>query len=345
MIKQIIGLLVVLTFVAGMVVIVFFINLHSFAQKGVELPPDGLGYEIKAGATFTAVATDLAKLGVITSARDFKWLARLQKSTGSIKKGEYLFKGNVTPEGILETIVRGRVVQYRMTIPEGYNIYQVADVAEEAGLCTRDQFLKLVTDTELLKSLGIEAETAEGYLFPETYYFPAGQKPTAIVRSMIDTFKRNYSEDDAKRAAELGFTRHQVVTLASIIEKETGEPSERPTISAVFHTRLKTGMMLQTDPTVIYGIKNFNGNITRRDLQTPTPYNTYTKYGLPPGPIANPGKKALQAALYPEDSPYIYFVAKGDGTHYFSKTVGEHNRAVRKYQIDLPRQRRRQQGQ
>ena len=182
--------------------------------------------------------------------------------------------------------------------------------------------------------MGIPGKTVEGYLFPETYFFQKQASAEKIIRAMIGRFKSVFTKEWKNRAQELGFSVHEIVTLASIIEKETGVAKERSIISSVFHNRLEKGIRLASDPTVIYGIENFDGNLTRQDLRTRTPYNTYTNYGLPPGPIANPGKAALEAALYPADTPYLYFVAKPDNTHHFSTTLAEHNRAVRKYQLN-----------
>jgi UPF0755 protein len=181
--------------------------------------------------------------------------------------------------------------------------------------------------------MGIQAESLEGYLFPDTYYFPRNTPIDRIIQTMLDRFNTVFTPAWADRARGIGLSRHQVVTLASIIEKETGAAGERPLIASVFHNRLARGMRLQSDPTVIYGIEDFDGNLTRAHLETPTPYNTYQVAGLPPGPIASPGRAALEAALFPEETDYLYFVARGDGTHQFSTRLDEHNEAVRRYQL------------
>jgi len=181
--------------------------------------------------------------------------------------------------------------------------------------------------------VGLDTDTFEGYLFPDTYYFPKEAGVEKIISTMVERFRAVFVPEWRERAIQLGFTVNQIVTLASIIEKETGTPFERALISSVFHNRLKKKMRLESDPTVIYGIKDFNGNLTRKDLKTVTPYNTYQIRGLPAGPIANPGRASLEAALYPEDTSFIYFVAKKDSTHHFSTNLKDHNRAVRKYQL------------
>ena len=191
----------------------------------------------------------------------------------------------------------------------------------------------MANDPEFIKSLKLDVPNLEGYLYPETYLFTPGIDEAQLLRMLVEQFHNQLDPALLKKAKQLNLNRHQLVTLASIIEKETGLVKEMPLISSVFHNRLRRGIPLQTDPTVIYGIKNFDGNLTRNHLKTPTPYNTYMIKGLPPGPIANPGKAALNAAAEPAKSEYLYFVARGDGSHYFSKTLKEHNGAVRKYQL------------
>jgi UPF0755 protein len=230
-------------------------------------------------------------------------------------------------------------VLYRVTIPEGYNLKQIAQAIETSGLATYDHFLQAATDPEFARKKGIPADTFEGYLFPDTYLFPRNTNPHRIITAMADRFEGIFTPRWETRAQQLGFSVHQIVTLASMIEKETGDPSERPIISSVFHNRLRKKMRLESDPTVIYAIADFNGNLTRKHLQTYTAYNTYKIFGLPPGPIASPGQKALKAALYPADTNFLFFVAKRDGTHHFSTTISGHNKAVRKYQIRRKRKR------
>ncbi len=202
---------------------------------------------------------------------------------------------------------------------------------EAAGLGRADDFLALCRDHSFINSLGLQEDSLEGYLFPETYNFPKGTPLKTIVKSMTDSFFDVWKKYDSP-AKEAGLTRHEAITLASIVEKETGAAQERPLIAGVFHNRLKKGMRLQTDPTVVYGLKDFNGNITRADLAADHPYNTYIIPALPPGPITNPGEAAIAAAVKPAQVSYLYFVAKNDGTHQFSNTLNEHNRAVRQYQ-------------
>lgn len=211
--------------------------------------------------------------------------------------------------------------------------YFVWQALERAGLVSAEAFLQAASDPGLIESLGIEGYPFEGYLFPETYNFPKGVTAEQIIKKMVDHFRSVFTPAWTERAHAMGFTIHQVVTLASIVEKETSKPEERPLIASVFLNRLKRRMRLESDPTVIYGIKDFDGNLTRKDLRTMSPYNTYRIKGLPPGPIANPGRASIEAVLYPSEEPYLYFVSKNDGSHHFSPTLREHNRMVRRYQL------------
>lgn len=289
---------------------------------------------VEPGQSFRAITDRLLDKETIKHPLKFRILAAHQKATTKIKAGEYRISGTMSPNQILQQLSEGKVILHRLTVAEGLNLSQVADKAAAADLCAGENFTDTATDPDFVKRMGIAGKTVEGYLFPETYFFARPVSAENIIRTMIGRFNKVFSESWEKRAHELGFSVHEIVTLASIIEKETGVAKERKLISSVFHNRLEKGMRLESDPTVIYGIKNFDGNLTRRDLRTPTPYNTYTNFGLPPGPIANPGRASLEAALYPADTQYIYFVAKPDKTHYFSTNLSEHNLAVKKYQLN-----------
>jgi UPF0755 protein len=220
----------------------------------------------------------------------------------------------------------------RVTVPEGLTLAEIADLMESAGLADRERLLKEAESPELLSSAGITGRGLEGYLFPTTYYFTPSTTERGILLAMVEEFQRSVTPAMREQAEELGMNMHEVVTLASMIEKETALPSERLLVSAVFHNRLKLKIALQSDPTVIYGLNRASKNLTRKDLQNPNPYNTYLVPGLPPGPICNPGLAALEAALRPASVPYLYFVSKNDGSHLFSRTIAEHNRAVERYQ-------------
>jgi UPF0755 protein len=290
-------------------------------------------FSIAPGEAFNQLAARLETEGVITSPFKFKLLARIKGADKKLKSGEYRLSSAMTADQILEVLTNGKVFLYRLTIPEGFTARQIAAQIASQGLGNEEAFMGLVTHAQTAHDLGIEAQSLEGYLFPDTYYFPKQVTALTIVQKMVERFKEQFKPEWHERARELNMSVHEVVTLASIIEKETGDPSERPLISSVFHNRLKKKMRLESDPTVIYGIKDFDGNLTRSHLTTPTPYNTYIIKGLPPGPIANPGRAAIAAALYPAQTKFLFFVSKQDHTHHFSATIAEHRQAVRKYQL------------
>ena len=325
--------LVILIVVAALCFLGAIYHLNQYA--GLPLNPKATDRKIIVGPGqgVTAVAKMLSHEKIISHPLKFRIYARLNKLDTQIKAGEYLLSGAMAPLEILEKLVRGDVILYRLTIPEGYTVGQVADLVEKTGILTGQEFLTVCQEASLLTRLGIEGQSPEGYLFPDTYFFSKDTTPEKMVETMVNRFWEVFSPAWRKRAETLGWSVYEVITLAAMIEKETGEPKERPVISSVFHNRLKKRMRLASDPTVIYGIKHFDGNVTKKHLATPTPYNTYLIKGLPAGPIANPGQKAIEAALYPADTPYLYFVSKKNGTHHFSSTMQEHNRAVRKYQL------------
>jgi UPF0755 protein len=323
----------VLIFLAAAGAALFWNDLQRYARTPVSGDTSERDVRIASGTGFHAVCEILTEKGLVKHPWRFKILARLRGLDKQLKAGNYLLSADLSPEELLAALVSGREHLLRLTIPEGYNLKQIAAAVEAAGFGSADAFLKMVSDPVVVKRYGLNAKTLEGYLFPDTYLFPAEATQKVIVDSMVQRFQEQFSDKWRKRAEELHMSVHEVVTLASIIEKETGDPKERPLISSVFHNRLKKGMRLETDPTVIYGIKDFDGNLKRKDLRTYTPYNTYKIKGLPPGPIASPGAGALEAALYPAKSAYLYFVSRKDTTHQFSTNIKDHNAAVRKYQL------------
>ena len=287
---------------------------------------------IQQGASFNTIARELEKDGVITDAGKFPLLAKFERVMTKIKAGEYEFTTAMPPTEVLDMMIEGQVKNYTVTIPEGYNIREVAILLSNIDLIEKDEFIAKAADAVFATSLGIDSNSVEGYLFPDTYRFTKGLSAEEIIRKMVQRFNQVYSEVSFKKPYGLKMSKRQIVTLASIIEKETGNVIEAPLISAVFHNRIKKRMRLESDPTVIYGIKGFNGNLTRKHLLTRTPYNTYQIYGLPPSPIANPGRASLEAAIAPSTDTYLFFVSKNDGSHNFSRTLQEHNRAVYQYQ-------------
>ena len=327
-----IAILLILIFLS-IVVAGGYLNIVTYAQKPPDTAPVEQAVDIPSGQGFKALSALLYQKGIILHPVKFRLFARIKGYDKRIKAGEYMLSSAMTPKKILETMVNGKVYLHRLTIPEGYNLRQIAQAVETAGLTSEDDFLKAATDPDLVHVKGFDAQTFEGYLFPDTYYFPRGVTPEDIISNMVKRFWSVFSSEWEEQTKTLGLTIHQVITLASIIEKETAVAAERPIISSVFHNRLKRNMRLESDPTVIYGIEDYNGNITRKDLAHPTPYNTYTIKGLPPGPISNTGAKAIEATLYPADTKFLYFVSRKDRTHQFSTNFKDHNRAVRKYQL------------
>ena len=325
----IIALLIAVAGAAGWIAV----DLHRFANR----PADGEEHShivsVAPGESFGMLSARLEKAGVITSDIRFKIIARLSGDDKRLRAGEYALSTAMTPMEIIDILASGKVLLHRLTIPEGYTIDQVATEVEKAGLASAEEFSRLARDPSLVSELQLDGPSLEGYLFPDTYHFPREVSARGIITTMVNAYQSLVTDEWRNRAHELDLSMHEIVTLASIIEKETGDPSERPIIASVFHNRLKKRMRLESDPTVIYGIESFDGNITRRHLSSATPYNTYVIRGLPPGPIANPGRAALEAALYPAETDYLFFVSKKDGTHYFSKTIAEHTEAVRKYQL------------
>ena len=296
-----------------------------------EHPPSKI-VVIPDGLTFQNVAVLLEREQLIKSSSVFVLFGKSQFADRKVHAGEYELNPGMIPAEILSKLLNGEVLLHPLTIPEGLTITQIADVVSQQGLTDRVEFLRLAKDREFIVSLGIKAETLEGYLYPDTYKFPRPIKSREVLVAMVEQLRQVVGPDFLARMQELKMTMHEVLTLASVIEKETGSGGERPEISAVFHNRLKKHIPLQSDPTVIYGLPAFDGNLHKKDLSSPSPYNTYLVQGLPPGPIANPGIQAIRAALYPSESRSLYFVSRNDGTHQFSATLIEHNKAVEKYQ-------------
>jgi peptidoglycan lytic transglycosylase G len=288
--------------------------------------------EVPEGMTLRQLAARLEHEQLIRSQTAFVLLGRLMAADRHIKAGEYAVHAGMRPSEMLIEFLNGHVVLYQVTIPEGYTIVELAQVFAQQGVVDPETLVALAHDRDFIQSLSIEAASLEGYLYPNTYRFARRTKSKEILKEMVEGLWHVFTPDLQRRAQEIHMTLHEVLTLASVIEKETGSAQERELISAVFHNRLKRGIPLQSDPTVIYGLAYFDGNIRKKDLGSKSPYNTYRVRGLPPGPIANPGLGAIRAALYPAPTKHLYFVSRNDGTHQFSSTLAEHNRAVDKYQ-------------
>jgi len=290
---------------------------------------------IKKGSPLRKVSEILEQERIVKNRHFFVLLAAVLGKKGKIKAGEYEFHTRMPPLEVLDALVKGQVKHHLVTIPEGYTVSQIGELLEDLNLVEKKGFLQKASSPDFINTLGLSelaGPSLEGYLFPDTYHVFREMEPEEVIQMMVHQFKKVFGPDMIHRASELGVSQREVVILASIIEKETSLPEEKPLISAVLYNRLKRNIPLQSDPAVIYGIKNFDGNLTKEHLLKQTPYNTYLIAGLPPTPICNPGKESLLAALHPASVPYLYFVSKNDGSHYFSSEIEEHNRAVWKYQ-------------
>jgi len=290
-----------------------------------------LEIEIPRGSTFRQAVDILHDQKLIRDKNIFLLVGRLTGADRKIRAGFYSLWSSMSPFDIFKIIRRGQIIEYELKILEGDSLLEISAQFEKNGIMPKEEFMNLAHDPEFLDSYKIDSKSVEGYIFPDTYKIPKGISPKDALGSMIDKMREKFSPDILARMEKMGMTENQVLTLASIIEKEAVVDSERPLISAVYHNRLKKKMQLQADPTSIYGIKSSREKITRGDLLRKTPYNTYQIKGLPPGPIASPGLKSIMAALYPADVPYIYFVSQDDRTHQFSTTAEEHIEAVKLY--------------
>lgn len=300
---------------------------------------------VPSGASGRTVVRALAQAGALSEDHlAWRYVRWVKRDPRPFRSGEYAFAGPLRPDEVLERVYRGEVKLHRFTVPEGLRADEIAAIVGRSGLAGEADFLSAVRDPAIARSLGLPYPGLEGFLFPDTYAFARGVTARAIAEEMIDRFKEEYAKANALRKPGVVFTMGEATTFASIVEKETGRPEERPRIACVFHNRLRLGMRLQTDPTVMYATMLRTGrwsrNISRADLVAPHPYNTYTSAGLPPGPIANPGGAALRASLSPSDCADLYFVSRNDGTHVFCPDLRCHNAAVRQWQVEFFRRGR-----
>jgi UPF0755 protein len=299
---------------------------YAGTEVVVDLPP---------GSSVSAIATRLADAGIVPDSWTFRLAARIAGADRRLQAGEYRFTGAASPVDVVGRLERGDVIRRAVTFPEGLTIVEMGAILERAGLGTAREFERAARDPSALAQLDPDAASLEGYLFPDTYTFARRAGADAVVDAMVAGFVRAFDADVRARAAARGLSVREVVTLASLIEKETARADERAVVSAVYHNRLARRMPLQCDPTVIYAMMQagiWRGNIQRVHLQIDSPYNTYRFAGLPPGPIASPGRAALEAAVSPADVPYLYFVSRNDGSHVFAETLAEHNRNVTRWQ-------------
>jgi UPF0755 protein len=289
--------------------------------------------DIPKGTSYLEIVDILEQNGLVKNRAFFYVLSVLKRANRQIRAGEYELASSMSPDEIIDRLVKGMIKGYKVTIPEDWSLQEIADLLSSPGLRLADRkaFLAAARDEDLLDSLNIQGDSAEGYLYPNTYIFDRSMGPREIIKTMVYQFWKVFTPEMRKRAEQMDLTVHEVVTLASMIGKETGYRAEKSLVSAVFHNRLQKEMKLQCDPTAVYDLKSFSGAVKRRHLRRNSPYNTYVIDGLPPGPISNPGADSLQAALHPAAVNYLYFVSRNDGTHEFSRNLLAHREAIIKY--------------
>ncbi|HMK66055.1 MAG TPA: endolytic transglycosylase MltG [Thermodesulfobacteriota bacterium] len=308
-------------------------SFYFFMHPGPVKPSAPRIVRIVPGMSLLGIAHHLDQEEIIHDPYKFIFLAWAKGLGKKIQWGDFELYAGMPPLLLLEYLSTGKNMIRRITIPEGFTLQQIAHRLEEEKLVEEKSFLALARNQKWIAELNLEGPSLEGYLFPDTYIFHRGMSPEEIQKKMVQRFNQIMGSFPPPISPAGNLSTRELVTLASIVEKESGLASERPLIASVFYNRLKKGMPLQSDPTVIYGLDDFNGNLKKKDLLRPTGYNTYRITGLPPGPIANPGRDALQAVLSPAHSDYLYFVSKNNGSHYFSKDLHDHNRAVALYQL------------
>ena len=318
-------------FILGLLILssLVFVN---FARQPVGHSSKAILVDIPRGTGFFKIIDILDNAGLIENKPFFYTLAIMKGAVRQIKAGEYEFSGAMPPIDIIDKLVKGDTKSYLITIPEDFTVKEIAARLAANKLVPEKTFLKLAFDQDFVKTLNIPGKTMEGYLYPETYKLDRSMGSKEIIQIMNQQFWKRFTPDLRQRAAAMGMTITEVVTLASLIGKETGFKDEKPLVSAVFHNRLKKGMKLQSDPTAVYNLDDFDGKIRKSHLLRDTPHNTYRNKGLPPGPIANPDIDSLKAALYPARVDYLYFVANNNGSHQFSLTLIDHHQAVSRYQ-------------
>lgn len=322
----------------------FFWRAMTVPYKGYD--DETVRFEVKKGAGTSAIMKRLQRSGILRD--DFFptiYLKTLRRGA-SLKAGIYEFKGELSPIEVLDKLIAGDVILRTVTVREGLDRFAIAELMADAGFGTREEWLKITADPEPIRDVDPDAESLEGFLFPDTYRLTPGTSPRVVVTMMLDNFRKQFGDELAYITS--GLTVHQTVTLASVVETEARLDQERPVVASVYLNRHRKGMPLQADPTVIYAMKlanRWNGNIRRNDLKIDSPYNTYVTRGFPPGPIANPGLASLRAAASPASTQYLYFVSRNDGSHVFSTTLAEHNRNVQQFQRAYWRKQRQTQAQ
>ncbi len=321
--------------VTAVALLVAVVWLANALYRPVKFPEGKVVLDIERGTGVSAVGEKLAELGLIRSKSAFLASYRLFFHSGTIKAGEYSVSSPARTKDLLEMLVKGKVLLHPVTIPEGLTASEISPLVENLLAEGKDGFVAAFRDPTIVADLDPKAADLEGYLFPETYFFPRGISSREAVGSMVEQFRTVMNGLWPARPPHLELNLRQVVILASLIEKETSLAEEKRLVSAVFHNRLRRGMKLDCDPTIIYALKqagSYDGRLSKSHLMLDSPYNTYRYAGLPPGPICNPGREALQAALFPAAADYLFFVSRNDGSHHFSRSFAEHQAAVRRYQ-------------
>jgi len=293
--------------------------------------------EIEQGAGFKKITAALHEKGVISRPRWFNLAGFLEDATTRVQAGVYTFRPGMSPLQVLDMIMRGEITKVTLIVPEGSNVFEIGRALSELGPWSADEFVRLARSARKADELGVPADSLEGYLFPAGYQLTMSMTEEDVIDLMTGRAVKEKTEQRTATAQKAGLTWHQVLTLASMVEKETSVAEEMPLIADVFLNRMEKGMLLQSDPTAVYGIKSLSEGVTGEDLKNENPYNTYLHKGLPPGPICNPGEKAIEAALHPADTDYLYFVATGEGGHLFAKTYEEHRRNINSYRRTIRR--------
>jgi len=308
-------------------ILLFFVIQWMVIPISWQAEGDSVCVIIKPGDSMTRIVDRLKEANLIKEGTGLLVLAKFLGKDRHIQAGRYDFKRGISLYSVFNKLVKGDVTLEEVTIPEGLTIKQIAGILKREIEIDSSEFVRVTTDSQFAKSMGVPASNLEGYLFPDTYKFSWGTPSEKVARILVEQFKKIFTDSFVRRAEEINFSLSEVVTLASMVEAEAKDGEEREMISAVYHNRLKRGMLLQCDPTVIYALPQLDRPLLLKDLEIDSPYNTYKYPGLPPGPICNPGKASIQATLYPADVDFLYFVAKGDGTHIFSTTLRQHNNA------------------
>ena len=323
------SIIVYLIFSVSIIIATFLVTVFYWPQNNINKE---IKITINHGESLSVISKKLQKNGVITNENIFEVATKIRGLDTSIPVGTFLMQNVKVNHDIINHLVFGNPERKKVTLLEGWNIKQTSNhLSKEMGF-DYNTIVEIVNNTIFINSLGIKSQSLEGYLYPDTYYFFEGENVNSVIKRLVKEYKYFWTDSNITKASSISLTQHQILTLASIIEGEAIYDSERPIISAVYHNRLKRGMKLQADPTVQYIIKDGPRRLLIKDLRIKSPYNTYLYEGLPPGPINSPGFKSLNAALYPDKNDYLYFVAKGDGYHTFSKNEKEHERAKRAFQ-------------